>query len=266
MRIRNIIFRVVGKLGLVKLKPAVFLHLQKTAGTSIVNVARQFYGNGNVISHGDFMSGTDQLAAADKVGQPDPVQSRFGDILFISGHFGYDFTKRFMANRYSFTFLRDPVERVLSAYYYYKKCDPNKFKHYETAQCLPLDEFLGLAFTDPVIKALLWNYQVSQLAVGWSAVDNFALNDSRLLELALQHLDEFSYVGFTETYKKDQDNILKAIGITMPVGNHKSNANPGRPLFDGLPQSSKNLLLELTVLDRQLYETAWAKYNSPNSA
>ena len=263
MRINNIFFRIIKKLGILKLKPVVFLHLQKTAGTSIVNVGRQFYGNSNVISHGDFCFDEDGLLITpDKFASPEFLQGRFGHFAFISGHFGYLFTKQFMADRFSFTFLRNPVERVLSAYYFYKTRNPNEFRHYEMAQRLPLDEFLTLGFTDLDVKVHLLNYQVSQLAVGWGGFSDRILNDDELLALAITHLDDFSYVGFTETYERDQTNILKAIGITIPVGNQKSNANPGRPLFDGLPQSSKELLLELTVLDRQLYETAWAKYNS----
>jgi Sulfotransferase family len=265
MRIRNIYFRMVKRLGLLKLKPVVFLHLQKTAGTSIINVARQFYGKNNIISHSDFfLDSNGRELVDDKFFQPEYMQNRFGNISFISGHFGYDFAKQFMADRYSFTFLRDPVERVLSFYFFCKTRNPNQFKTYELAQRLSLDEFLKLGFTDPIIKAHVWNYQASQLAVGWGTSDNLVLQDEELLDLAIQHLDNFSYVGFTETFEKDQEGILKDIGITIPVGNHKCNTNPGRPLFDGLPQSSKNLLLELTELDRVLYEKAWSKQKSLN--
>jgi hypothetical protein len=66
---------MVKRLGFLKLKPVVFLHLQKTAGTSIINVARQ---NGSPIT-------------GDKFAQPEFMERRFGNIPFISGHFGYDF-------------------------------------------------------------------------------------------------------------------------------------------------------------------------------
>lgn len=249
-------------LGILKLKPVVFLHLQKTAGTSIVDIARQFYGNDNVLSHGDYLYDEGQLIPAEKFAQADFLQTRFGNTPFISGHFGYDFTKQFMVNRISFTFLRNPVERVLSAYYFYRTRNPDEFKHYQMAQSMPLDEFLKLGFVNPDIKAHIWNYQVSQLAKGWGAASNLSLDNDGLLKMAIDHLDDFSYVGFTETYETDQANILKAIGISIPVGNQKSNSNPGRPMFDSLPRASKDLLLELTFLDRQLYETAWKKYNT----
>jgi hypothetical protein len=83
---------MVKRLGFLKLKPVVFLHLQKTAGTSIINVARQFYGNKNVISHGDFfLDQNGSPITGDKFAQPEFMERRFGNIPFISGHFGYDF-------------------------------------------------------------------------------------------------------------------------------------------------------------------------------
>jgi len=40
------------------------------------------------------------------------------DVPVISGHFGYGYANKLMKDRISFTFLRDPVERVLSLFYF----------------------------------------------------------------------------------------------------------------------------------------------------
>jgi Sulfotransferase family len=263
--IRNIYFRIVKLLGFLKLKPVVFLHLQKTAGTTIVEIARQLYGNENTLSHGDvYLDSSGVQLSDEELFQPNHIQCELGNKPFISGHFGYDFAKQFMEDRYSFTFLRDPVERILSYYYFCKTRNPNQFKMYELAQRLTLDEFLELGWIDPEIRSHLWNHQVSQLATGWGSASTVVLTDEALLELAIRHLDEFSYVGFTETFEEDKVSILKDIGITIPVGKHKFNTNHGRPLFDSLPPSSKKLLLELTELDRVLYETAWSRKSKYN--
>ncbi len=39
------------------LKPAIFLHIQKTAGSSMVDLARLAYGSEEVVSHGDYLIG-----------------------------------------------------------------------------------------------------------------------------------------------------------------------------------------------------------------
>lgn len=261
MLLDNIYFKAKKKLGLLKLKPVVFLHLQKTAGTTIVSVAKRFYGNNKVISHsGFYLDANGKELAGDGKPQQEFRQNMLGSIPFISGHFGYEFAKPLMAGRYSFTILRNPVERVLSFYYFCQSRDPKQFEIYALAQRSSLDEFLGLGFTDPTIKAHLYNYQVYQLAAGWGG-SNLMLAEEEALKLALEHLDEFTYVGFTETFDTDRDNILKDIGIVIPVDYFKTNVSPDRPRFAHLPQPTKDLLLGLTKLDQILYDTAWSKRN-----
>lgn len=245
------------------LKPAIFLHIQKTAGTTIVELAARSYGSSNVISHGDYVNGLiDFPLNEDKFFQVENMQNRFGNIPFISGHFGYDFAKNFMQNRYSFTFLRNPVERILSFYYFCKSRNGSDFEIYDLCQRLSLDEFLKLGFSDLKIKPFIWNCQVSQLAHGFGSTESFHITDKEMLKLAMQHLDEFSYVGFTESFEKDRDNILKDLGITAPKDNLIINAGPTRELFGDLPKSTQVLLLELTKLDRALYKKFWSRKNS----
>lgn len=245
---------------LLNLKPAVFLHIQKTAGTTIIKIASSAYGNDNVISHGDYMKGVNCFPHEGKFWINKQVIDSFHKVPFLSGHFGFDFLKQYMLNRYSFTFLRDPVERVLSFYYFCKNQDPNLFRIYKICQQTTLDEFLRMGLVDPEIKYFIWNNQVWQLACGFGNLDNYNLSSFeaiKLLDLALIHLNSFSYIGFTETFEKDRDNILKALGITIPSERIISNANPGRPVFDDLPQSTKSLLLELTEMDRVFYKQAY---------
>ena len=60
-----------------KLKKGLFLHIQKTAGSSLITFARQHYWR-NLINHGDFAGH-----------HPD----EFKNTKFLSGHFGYNFAK-----------------------------------------------------------------------------------------------------------------------------------------------------------------------------
>ena len=80
-----------------------------------------------------------------------------------------------------------------------------------------------------------------------------------MLELAIRHLDEFSYIGFAETFEEDRDHVLKALGIVPPLEKIVSNANPERPTAKDLPPSTLKLLDELTQLDRAVYKEAWSQ-------
>jgi hypothetical protein len=239
------------------LKPAVFLHIQKTAGTTVVDLARSAYGNHNVMSHDDYVKGINYCPLVGKFRVDEEVLHDFHKIPFLSGHFGYGFAKRYMPGRYSFTFLRNPIERILSFYYFCKGRDPKEFELYKLCQEVTLNQFLQRGLVDPEVKNFIWNNQVWQLAGGFGDMDTRPLSSFRgieLLELASKHIDEFSYVGFAETFDADRDRILKDLGIVPPETRIVSNANFGRPTYDDLPPSTKDLLLQLTELDRALYK------------
>ncbi len=226
-----------------KIVPALFQHIQKTAGTSIVEITTAHYGKRNCISHGDFTS---------------KKPKELAHMQFVSGHFGYDYAKSLMPERYCFTFLRDPVERILSLYYFFRANDPDTFPMYRIAHKHKLADFLRMGLADKLVRSRIWNNQVWQLACGWGnlsqkGIDGFSPNE--LLDLAKVHLDEFSHVGFTESFDEDMSIIANALGITLPMRTVKSNS-VSRPKFNDLNDDERSLLVELTELDRQLYDYA----------
>ena len=248
-------------------KAAVFLHIQKTAGTSIVDLAREAYGSNEITSHGDFMlppKHLDELLDARGTSPPNLLNRRF-----ISGHFGYDYASHFMKQRYSFTFLRDPVERVLSFYYFCRQRAPQEYEIYSLAQRLTLDQFLLLGFERPSVKACIWNNQTWQLANGYGHTNGrniLSYEPDEMLALAMLHLNFFSYVGFAENFEADRDNILRDLGIQPPCTKVVSNANPSRPTAKNLPPGTRRLLADLTQLDQALYEAAWAQRRPDQTA
>jgi hypothetical protein len=231
------------------LRPALFLHIQKTAGTSIVNLARPRYDT-SLTSHGDCWHCAPEL---------------FRHVGFVSGHFGYDFARHLMPGRYSFTFLREPRERVLSMYYFCRQRDPARFKIYERARALELVEFLEAGFTDEWVRKNIWNNQAWQLCHGFSHLDDRSLRDfdaSEVLDLARQHLDQFNYVGFMETLATDTRLILDNLGVVPTREMRRENSAMSRPGLGDISERARELLDELTVLDRQLYTHAWQRHGA----
>jgi hypothetical protein len=246
-------------------KLAIFLHIQKTAGTSIIDVARRHYGNEGLTSHGDHLEGFNQFPLRDKFFETDRILRKYDATPFISGHFGYDFAKPFLSTRYSFTFLRNPIERVLSFYYFCRSRDPKEFDIYALTQQVSLDEFLLMGLKVPAVKACIWNNQAWQLAHGYGNSDRrniLCFGPSEILDLAIRHLEDFSYIGFTETFENDRDKIFAALGIAPSREKIFSNANPARPTLKDLSQSTSNILEELTYLDQALYKEAWSRRDS----
>jgi hypothetical protein len=187
------------------MRDALFLHIQKTAGTSVHAMAHGVYGKENTISHADYQ----------KLGV-DGCRKK----AFVSGHFGHVFASRLMEGRYSFTFLRDPVDRLISMYGYCRSHQDTTSVVFDAAKKLDLYEFLGRA-DQTEFREMLWNHQVWQLGYGWGAdintrpwltINSFGEDD--LLEIAKQNLLRFQYVGFVETFSTDIRKSLPISGST----------------------------------------------------
>ena|ERR1035437_2729939 len=81
-----------------------------------------------------------------------------------------------------------------------------RLEHYQRSNALDLNAFLNAAVADPWIKKNIWNNQVWQLAHGYAHLDNRTVSDfdeEELLDLAIEHLGDITYVGFTETFDAD---------------------------------------------------------------
>lgn len=224
--------------------PAVFMHIQRTAGTTLVELARSRY-SASMSSHGEWIARS---------------PAEFAEFQFVSGHFGYEFAKHLMPGRYSFTFLRDPAARIMSLYRFCRTRNPDENPIYRRARELDLASFLEAGLSDPLVKVHVWNNQVWQLAVGyWNPArrEIHEYRDADLLELAKLHLSAFTCVGFTETFAQDGRTVCDALGIPIPAKLPVVNFTEPRVAQEMFSPQVRQLLDDLTFLDRELYQYAW---------
>ncbi len=211
-------------------------------------MARERYGTGGVISHADFM----HLGREGCDSYP-----------FISGHFGYDFAEQLLEGRYAFTILRDPIERLISLYWFSRAATDDNIL-YSTAKELSFEEFLLLGrdrrgATSHPLRPQIWNNQTYQLAHGYgSDVDVDAHEPKILLARAKRNLGNLNFVGFTETLNSDALRIFRALGGSPKITRTETNVTGERPRAGDLPRSTLALLREMTELDQELYHYAKA--------
>jgi len=225
-----------------------FLHIQKTAGTSVLHLASTKYKE-SMITHGDY-----QNMDTRKVSK----------LAFVAGHFGFNYNEGLLNSRYSFTFLRNPVERILSLYYFCRNQTECDFPIYRLAQQLTLEQFLKEGFEPGRIKSHIWNHQTWMLACGRDNARLLEIEDfdsDQLLDDAMINLKKFSHVGFVESFSKDINVISNALGLHVYDNNMATNVTNDRPKADDLSSSTIDLLYELTALDQELYNHWWGKAN-----
>jgi len=219
------------------------MHIQKTAGTSITEAVRPYYQN-DIISHADYV-------------KHDTASLK--NVRFISGHFGFEYARQFMDGRYSFTFLRDPVERILSLYYFSRTRDPAEFPIYRVAHEMDLAGYLRAGLDRELVNAHLWNLQAWQLACGWDDPQQREISDftdEQILERAKAHVMEFHYIGFVESIAVDSKVILANLHVPVPKSLVPANVTSKRPHRNDLPAATIRLAEELTRLDAALYQHA----------
>ena len=252
-----------------KFEKALFLHIQKTAGSGIIETLRAAYGNQNVISHGDYLAGVSHFPFNFNFKISHQILEDFHDIHAITGHFGFAFAERYMQNRYTFTFLRNPIERILSFYYFCRSRNPDEFNIYRLCQEFSLIQFLSLASSDLSVRMFIWNNQAWQLFCGFGNLQNVLVSDfseKDVLSGALKNLKRLSRVGFVETFQFDRKRILEDLGIEAGDCETLVNKSPSRPSFSDLDRSTQKALLSLTELDRELYDAAWLAFGQKNSS
>jgi len=223
-----------------KLRKAAFMHIQKTAGTSIVTMAKEFYGAHDVVGHGSFLT------------QTLPELERFS---FVSGHFGMDMMCSLMPDRYKFTFLREPRDRILSQYYFMRSRPRGSWPIYGLAHDLELDAFLDLCVSgDHRVAQHFFNQQCFQLASGWgcSGMIEKNLDADTMLKLALDNLYKFDFIGFFETLNVDARHIFNNLGVDAASIVH-SNKGVARKEISDLGSKTISKLNNLTILDYKIF-------------
>lgn len=237
-------------------KRIVFLHIAKTAGTSILHFFRRHFPEASVCSHGDFL----QFPAGRM-----QFQQRLLEHRFISGHFGYRHVASLLDDCYSFTFLRDPVDRVLSFYGFCRHADMQRQFPVARAACeLGLDGFV--TSTLPEVCEVVDSQQAWQLASMYWREDRevlSALTEDQLLAIATRHLDAFSYIGLTEHFAEDFSAILADLGIPGEAPRKRQFANAEPVDRSQLSPSALATLQERLALDYRLLASARALRGQP---
>src|SRR5438552_2491662 len=97
----------------------IFLHIPRTAGTTFVRILERQYGAGAVLDLYDSTVG-DRVAAL--------TSGDMEHLRVVAGHFSFGAHRHLPGSCRYVTFLRDPVERVVSHYYFVRR-QPEHYLH-----------------------------------------------------------------------------------------------------------------------------------------
>ncbi len=239
----------------------VFLHLPKTAGTSLVETVR------GALEPGEFLDlygvrRTSAQIAGDIAAMTEGARSR---VRFVAGHQVWFGMHELLGREARYvTFLRHPVVRVLSWYNQVVRKASNGY-HDEVLAC---SSDFGEFLRNPA-SPLRANHMTVMLARDHADNrhnrDECERVDEGVVSRALENLRRFHMVGLHERYAADSAAVLAELGIPGSAG--AVNLAPGSQSasYAGLDLATARLCRELNWADMDVYEQALLWRNADRS-
>jgi Sulfotransferase family len=221
-----------------------FLHIGKTAGTSVQHALFETM-QGTAILH-ESLQNFDTVSAA---------EIAINDLVI--GHFGYQHVAKLRADRFLMTFLRDPVERVISNYHFLRSGSPiSRYSQRAigAAKALTLSEFLRCE--EPGVRMVTENFEAKALAFDIRPEHQHAIGD--LHREAARNLATFDFVGIVEYFPESMLALSDAIGREVPI--KRLNATAERSAASAIAPDDLDLIRRLNAVDIALYTAAKARF------
>lgn len=211
----------------------IFIHIPKTAGTSIRKIAEKEY---NIQQIRSYYAGY-QDAFNKLKGTP---QHKLKAVKWVQGHFQFGLHEAMAQPVKYITMLRHPADRVISFYYFLRENPRHPL--YQKAKLLNLKDFI--LSEDKAIQDGICNLQTILISG----------DGTPSVEKARKNIDEhFIMVGLTERFNESLFLIRKKLGWKVPyISRH--NVTRSRPKMDQISEEVKKLIEQKNEYDFQLYE------------
>lgn len=221
----------------------VFLHIPKTAGTTLHRIIERQYRPGELYSPG--------LTEGHGVGELAKLSDeRRAEIRMFRGHMGFGVDKHLPVPSTYMTILREPIDRVIS-YYYFIRRTPGHYLH----DFVTSGESDLKAFIDSEAHVMTDNAQTRVLSGVWHG-PRFGGCTDEMLETAKRNLrDRFAVVGLTERFDETLLLMKKAFGWGN-VFYTRQNVSSQRPRREELAPETLQAIASTNQLDIALYRYA----------
>lgn len=218
-----------------------FIHIPKTGGTTLVKYLENKLGPMNIHHVIDSREITNGLNRKNKK-------------LFVMGHFGFNYKKYLGENYKVFTYMRDPKERLLSLYYFWRNFkEEDDYEASILAKSRSLEDFLlsqeSIVY-EQINNGQFWQIH-SDFRIG-TRVKYKHCTEETLIKQVKSNIDSMAAVGITENFDYLLYNISSLLRIE-PSNAEIKNKNLGKPKIV-LSDREMEALVAVTHLDQIAYD------------
>lgn len=235
------------RLGMKRKKGTViFVHIPKTAGSTFSTILARHYSRHTISTYS-------VDAVRDLIGYPETMRA---EAHLLQGHFSYG-VHGYLPNPAKYiTFLRDPVDRVISLYYFGLERPAVYYHQRLVEEGLSLAEFVKEGITEETS-----NFQVRAIAgIVQPGPEVFPPLDETTLPLAKQRLAaDFTAFGLTERFDESLVLFCRALRWSLWSGKlayQRQNVTAKRKAVAEIAPETIELIRRHNALDLELYDYA----------
>ena len=219
----------------------IFLHLPKTAGSTINRIIdRQYEPEVVYTIEGNTLSSLRDFEQLD--------EKTRGAIRVFKGHAEYGIHRFLKGKSKYFTFLREPIERTLSEYYFILRATGTPYHQYVVDNNLTLIEVIHSE--EPLI--MMRNTQTMLLAGKWRNGSNTCNN--KILDQAKKNLRNHFYVGLTNQFDASVCLFKNHFHWGTDIFYSRINVTQNRPAREAITTDELEAMRKINQYDIELYE------------
>jgi len=226
----------------------IFNHIPKCGGISYRTLLEEIFGQDRV---------THISLNLEEEYRPDP--DNYKQYTMLMGHFGVRWNDIVGPGRRWMTALREPIDRVVSTYYYWRNNAPlsRESPWLYMAQTMSLDDFVRSGHY--LVLQGIKNLQTWQLAddLRWRYR---SVPEQDVVAVAKQNLDKFAFVGIHEEFEQSVERMCTYLAVTPFNTLPRANVTKKRVAVSELSPATVEAITELNTADMELYKYALQRF------
>ena len=218
----------------------IHLHIPKTGGTTLRDIIQRQYQAEKILMIPKLDESEDILKEVST--------SQINQLKLIQGHLKYGIHNHFHRRAKYFAIIRDPINRVLSTYYYVLS-QKNNPQNLSTSN----NQMTIYDYVQSGVNPFLINGQTQLISGKTGNIDNPIIKSEELFSLAKENIaNDFLFLGITEMFDETILILKNMLGWHMPYYSI-ANRTKNKPNYDAVDPTVISFLKEHNQLDIKLY-------------